>query len=135
MHQTVREFFLRLMVAPEEVPMGFPRSRQEAHTMMAVICIQYLMLCFTIPTMQSRFSGNRTWSSKDFQDYVVYLGRWSLFNYTIHYIKDHKERCDQIQRLSQVISTLVNALADNQASYFLGDWLYSRFRQINPVRT
>ncbi|KAF8252541.1 hypothetical protein K440DRAFT_644732 [Wilcoxina mikolae CBS 423.85] len=134
MHQTVREFFLRLMVNPDEKPMGFPRSSQEAHKMMATTCIQYLMLCFMNPLIQSRFSGNKTWDSNDFQDYVEYLGGWPLFNYTLRYLKDHKELCDQNEQISQLISLLVNALMDNQASYFLGDWLESRLRKIDPVR-
>jgi hypothetical protein len=97
------------------------------HTAITTTWIRYLRLCFTNPRI--RDSVSQTGSPRDFRGYAEYLNDWPLIEYTLRYIKVHHDLCGRNKEVSQLIITLVQQLADNQASYFIGSFIVFRFGQ------
>jgi hypothetical protein len=120
MHQTTREFLIRTI--PNATSLNFEIGHN-AHRVITTTCIRYLMLCFTSPSMRDYFSQNMRWSQRDFRAYAEYLSKWPLIEYTLRYIKDHHDIGGQNEEVSRLVTTLVRQLVDNQASYFLGNWI------------
>ena len=84
--------------------------------------------------MRDRFSKIKSWSSEDYRAYAGYLNEWPLIDYALRYIKENQDRCDQNERVSELVTTLVQQLTDGQASYFLGSPMGFRLGQNNvPV--
>jgi len=132
MHQTVREFLVRTV--PLATNLKFETSDEGANRVITTTLVQYLRLCFTSPTMGYHFSKIESWSPDDYRVYAVFLNEWPLVDYALRYIKGNRDRCDQNERVSALVTTLVQQLIDDQASYFLGSFMDFRFRQNNvPV--
>ncbi|KAF8243678.1 hypothetical protein K440DRAFT_560993, partial [Wilcoxina mikolae CBS 423.85] len=89
MHQTAREFLIRSI--PRASNLKFKISDEEGHESVTLMCVRYLMLCFTSPTIRDRFLKITSWGPGDYRAYVEYLNEWSLLEYTLHYIKDHHD--------------------------------------------
>jgi hypothetical protein len=73
--------------------------------------------------MQEDFSNIASWSSNDFRAYAEYLNEWPLIEYTLRYIKDHLDLCGKSGNISQLVTSLVGQLVNNQASYFVGSFI------------
>ncbi|KAF8527275.1 hypothetical protein BDD12DRAFT_73587 [Trichophaea hybrida] len=123
MHQTAREFLIRTIPNASNIQFETSDITHRATTM----TIRYLMLCFTTPRMRDVFSKIESWSPGDFQAYAEYLNEWPLLEYTLRYIKDHHDLCDQNEDVSQLVTTLVRQLGQHQASYFFGSFINFRF--------
>ena len=91
-----------------------------AHKAITATWIQYLMHCFSSPSIQGGFSKFNNWSPKDFRAYAEYLTKWPLVEYSLRYIKDHHDICGWNEEISQLLTSLIRQLADSQSSYFLG---------------
>ncbi|KAF8535276.1 hypothetical protein BDD12DRAFT_893473 [Trichophaea hybrida] len=124
MHQTAREFLIRTI--PNAKSLMFDIS-DDAHRALATMWVRYLMLCFTSPRMQDGFSKIRSWSPEDFRAYAEYLNEWPLIEYTFRFIKDHHDLGGPNEDVSQLVTALIQQLADNQASYFFGSFINFRF--------
>jgi len=85
--------------------------------------------------MGGRFSKIEYWSPGDYRAYAEYLNEWPLAEYALRYIKGNRDRCDQNERVSELVTTLVQQLTDGQASYFLGSFIGFRFGQNNGEAT
>ena len=81
--------------------------------------------------MLDRFSKAKSWNSGDYLAYAEYLNEWPLIDYALRFIKENLHRCGQNGRVPEVVTTLVQQLTDNEASYFLGSFMDFRFRQNN----
>ncbi|KAF8541192.1 hypothetical protein BDD12DRAFT_531320 [Trichophaea hybrida] len=121
MHQTARDFLI--WAIPHATNLKFEISDEEANRAITTPLIQYLRLCFTGPTMQDRFSKTEGWSPTDFRAYAEYLNEWPLIEYTLRYIKEHRDRCGQDKSIQELVTTLVQQLTEHQASYFLGSFM------------
>jgi len=129
MHQTVREFLIRTV--PLASNLKFEISDEGA---IATKLARYLMLWFTSPAMLERFLKAKSWNSGDYRAYAEYLNEWPLIDYALRYIKENQDSCDQNERVSKLVSTLVQQLIDDQASYLLRSLMDFRFGQNNaPV--
>jgi hypothetical protein len=91
--------------------------------MITTTCIRYLMFCFTSPRIQDDFAKIGSWSPSNFRAYAEYLNEWPLMEYTLRYIKDHLDLCGTNEEVSQLVTTLIRQLANNQASYYLGRYI------------
>ena len=131
MHQTAREFLIQAV--PLASNLKFEISDERANRVITTKLVRYLMLCFTSPAMRDRFSKIESWSSGDYRAYAKYLNEWPLIEYALHYIEENRHRCDQNERVSELVTTLVQQLIDVQASYFLGRFMSFRFGQNVPV--
>jgi len=129
MHQTVREFLIRTI--PRAWKLKFDIGDEGANEVITTKLVRYLMLCFTSPAMQDRFSKIESWSSGDHRAYAEYLNEWPLIEYALHYIKENRRRCGHDGRVPEVVITLAQQLTDNEASYFLGSFMDFRFGQNN----
>jgi len=128
MHQTAREFLIRNIPNASNIKFEI---NDTVHSAITTTWVRYLKLCFTTPYMQDTFSKIESWSLRDFRAYAEYLNEWPLIEYTLRYIKDHLDLCGRNKQVSQLVSTLVRHLAQNQASYFLGSFIDVRVRQNN----
>jgi len=75
--------------------------------------------------MRDRFSKIKTWSQSDYRGYAEYLNEWPLIDYALRYVKENRNRCGQKGRDLELVTTLVQQLMDDQASYFLGSFMSS----------
>jgi len=134
MHQTAREFLIRTV--PDASNLKFEISDM-THKAITATLIQYLMHCFSSYRMRDYFSKIESWSPNDFRAYAEYLNEGPLIEYSIRYIKDHHDICSWNEEISQLHTSLIRQLADNQSSYFLGSFINFRFRhdygQVIPV--
>jgi len=129
MHQTVREFLIRTV--PRASNLKVEMSDEGANRVITTTLVQYLRVCFTSPTMRDRFSKIESWSPGDYRAYAEFLNGWPLVDYALCYIKGNRDRCNQNGRVSELVTTLVQQLVDDQASHFLGRFMNFRFRQNN----
>ncbi|KAF8535301.1 hypothetical protein BDD12DRAFT_664832, partial [Trichophaea hybrida] len=90
MHQTAREFLIRAI--PNASNLQFEINHM-AHKAITATCIQYLMHCFSSPSIRGGFSKVQSWSPKDFRAYAEYLNEWPLVEYSLRYIKYHHDIC------------------------------------------
>jgi len=130
MHQTVREFLIRAV--PRASNLKVEMSDEGSNRAITTTLVQYLRVCFTSPAMGDRFSKIESWSPGDYRAYAEFLNEWPLVDYALRYIKGNRDRCDQNERVSELVTTLVQQLIDDQASHFLGRFMNFRFRQNNP---
>jgi len=125
MHQvTVREFLIQAV--PLASNLKFEISDEGANRVITTTLVRYLMLYFTSPTMRDRFSKIENWSSGDYRAYAKYLNEWPLIEYALRFIKENR---GQNGRVPEVVTTLVQQLTGNEASYFLGSFMEFRFGQ------
>jgi len=66
-----------------------------------------------------------------YRAYAEYLNKWPLIDYALRYIKENLNRWGQEGRVLELVTTLVQQLTDDQASYFLGSYMDFRFGQNN----
>jgi len=123
MHQTAREFLIRTI--PRASKLKFDIGDEGANEVTTTTLVPYLMLCFTSPTMRDRFSKIKTWSRNDYRGYAEYLNEWPLIDYALRYIKENRNRCGQKGRVLELVTTLVQQLIGDHASYFLGSFMSS----------
>ncbi|KAF8537847.1 hypothetical protein BDD12DRAFT_652627, partial [Trichophaea hybrida] len=90
MHQTAREFLIRTI--PNASNLKF-EINDMAHKAITATLIQYLMHCFSCPSIRRSFSKINSWSPKDIRAYAEYLNEWPLVEYSFRYIKDHHDIC------------------------------------------
>ncbi|KAF8540120.1 hypothetical protein BDD12DRAFT_792199 [Trichophaea hybrida] len=126
MHQTAREYLIRTIPNASSIKLEIDMAYRAITTTL----IRYLMLCFTSPSMRDTFSKTESWGLRDFQTYAEYLNDWPLIEYTLRYIKDHLDLSDRNEDVSGLPTTLIMQLANNQATYFLGNFLNFRFGYI-----
>jgi len=117
MHQTAREFIIQTI--PDASQLQFEITDM-AHKTVAATWVRYLILCFTSPCMQEGFSKITSWAESDFRAYAEYLNEWPLIEYTLRFMKEHLHLCGSNEEVTQLVTTLIRLLTDNQASYFLG---------------
>jgi len=135
MHQTVREFLIRTV--PRASNLKFDISDEGANRVITTttMLVRYLMLCFTSPAMLDRYSKTKGWSSGDHRAYAEYLNEWPLIDYALRFIKENRHRYGQNGRVPDIVTTLVQQLTNNEASYFLGSFMDFRFGQNNGQAT
>jgi len=75
--------------------------------------------------MRDRFSKIKRWSQNDYRGYAECLNEWPLIDYALRFIKENQNRCGQKGRVLELVTTLVQQLIDDQASYFLGSFMSS----------
>ena len=129
MHQTVRKFLIQAV--PLASNLKFEISDEGANRVITTTLVPYLMLCFTSPAMRDRFSKIESWSQDDYRAYAEYLNEWPLIDYALRYIKENRNCCDRKGEVIELVTTLVQQLTDNEASYFLGSFMDFRFGQNN----
>ncbi|KAF8542328.1 hypothetical protein BDD12DRAFT_729388, partial [Trichophaea hybrida] len=89
MHQTAREFLVRTI--PLASKLKFEISDEEFNRAITTPLIRYLMLCFTSLIMRDSFSKAEGWSPRDFLGYAKYLNEWTLIDYALRYITEHRD--------------------------------------------
>jgi len=129
MHQTVREFLTRTI--PRASNLNFNMSEEGANRVITTTLVRYLMLCFTSPAMQDRFSKIESWSPGNYRAYAEYLNGWPLIDYALRYIKENRDRYNQDKKVPELVTTLVKRLTDGQATCFLGGFMDFHFGQNN----
>lgn len=135
MHQTVREFFLHPKQDAVNSPfmMSGPNGQKAAHITITTTCVRYLQLCFLNSSIQDDFPSMEAWAPNHFETYAKYLDQWPFINYALENFKEHLESCANEENTSQLVSTLINQLIDNQCSRFLGTWIASHLGQTELV--
>jgi hypothetical protein len=124
MHQTAREFLIRIIPKAELLKFEISDIVNKA---IATMWVRYLMLCFTSPSMQDKFSKIESWSLEDFRAYAEYLNEWPSIEYSLRFISDHHDLCDRPEEVSHLVTRLIRQLSDDQTSYFLGRFIDFRF--------
>jgi len=127
MHQTIREFLIRTI--PRTSKLKFDIGDEGANEVITTTLVPYLTLCFTSSTMRDRFSKIGSWSPGNYRAYAEYLNGWPLIDYALGYIKKNRYRYDQNKKVLELVAAVAQRLTDNQASYFLGDFMDFRFGQ------
>jgi len=134
MHQTTREFFVRMQ--REKQDSKFALCQDEAHKTITVTSVRYLMLCFTSPEpdMRDSFSRIKTWGLEDFQQYARYVDKWLLINYALLNLKSHHDLCGQMEVVSQHVDSLIKELTKSPWSNFLGNWMACHLGRTKSAR-
>ena len=131
MHKTAREFLI--MAIPAANAMKIELSDEQAQASVVETWLRYLTICFSGPTIQDHFSKAKTWRQAEARTYIKALNEWHLLEYTLRYIKDHHDRCEQNERISHLTTNLVKLLTKTPASYFLGRWVAIRLGRTNSA--
>ena len=121
MHQTVREFIS--LAVPRATNLRFEIHDELANRKITTTLSRYLILFFSSPAMQDRFSQIEDWNTDEYRAYAEHLNEWPLVDYALLSIKGHRDRSGQDESVPDVITTTVQKLTKNQATYFLGSFV------------
>ena len=119
MHQTVREFIIRAV--PRAANLKFEISDKVIASTVTPTLARYLMLFATSPTMRNRFTQIESWSPEDYRAYAEYLDEWPLIDYALFSIKAYRVYCGRYGSVAGLVTTTLQKLTENQATYFLVD--------------
>ncbi|KAK6525307.1 hypothetical protein TWF694_005452 [Orbilia ellipsospora] len=123
MHQTAREFFLRIDKYAENS--DFRIVEQDAHISISTTCIRYLLLCAT--KIASIYPDISLWTPQQFDSYAQYLDERPLAHYALRYLKDHMDGCRRHPNFSSLHSEFITTLSCKNVANFLGWWSHLLF--------
>ncbi|KAF8247189.1 hypothetical protein K440DRAFT_629762 [Wilcoxina mikolae CBS 423.85] len=127
MHQTVREFFLR--VDGPAANSALRVSEHDAHVRIATSCLRYLMLCIANTPLQKDPSSLESWNPEYLELYVRHLEKWPLINYALSHLNQHMPKNAEAENIAQLVSRLCEQLTDSSASYLFESWISSHLNQ------
>jgi len=131
MHQTAREFFLR--VTQHQRGSKFDLSIQRAHGAIATSSIQYLMLCLGNP--DTSVKDIKSWGSDEFRDYATYLSQWTWIDYAIRNLYYHQQSCDRRKQVLRLVNKLAKRLTRISGTAFLGKWVAIHQKKDKSLRS
>ncbi|KAF8538262.1 hypothetical protein BDD12DRAFT_649380, partial [Trichophaea hybrida] len=133
MHQTVREFFLK--VNGPVATSRFKMNEDDAHCRISITCIRYLMLCVARRTSENEPQNVESWQPAHFEKYSDHLHQRPFIDFSLSHFQQHKKDrtvhpqthngCNQCVNDGRLVSQLKEQLTNNPASLLLKGWVNS----------
>lgn len=131
MHQTVREFFLRPDGYAEKSK--FRMNENQTHLAISLTCLRYLLLCFSTTRLKTT-SDYSDWKPREFEVIVQCLQASPLLSYALQNLAFHMRFCLHHTAVSDLVSTLIDTVAEHPIRHLLSEWMRSHLGDIPSNR-